>query len=76
MRVGPKRGGAGGPAGPVVVTVDLTAQTLFVLRAGYAVGTAVILYRADEKPPPPGIFPVRQKDADHVSSLRRSCSAW
>lgn len=60
---------AGVPAGRVVVTVDLMAQTLSVFRAGYEIGTAVILYGADEKPTPLGIFPVTQKDARHVSSL-------
>lgn len=57
------------PAGPLVITVDLTAQTLSVFRAGYEIGTAVILYGATDKPSPLGVFPISQKSADHVSNL-------
>lgn len=59
----------GVPAGPIVITVDLAAQTLSVFRAGYEIGTAVILYGADDKPTPLGAFPIAEKDADHVSNL-------
>jgi lipoprotein-anchoring transpeptidase ErfK/SrfK len=55
--------------GPVIVTVDLKAQTLSVFRAGHEIGAAVIIYGADDKPSPLGAFPVTQKDADHVSTL-------
>ncbi|MEG3087993.1 L,D-transpeptidase family protein [Sphingomonas sp. PB4P5] len=55
--------------GPVVVTVDLAAQTVSVFRAGYEIGTAVIIYGSDTTPTPLGIFPITQKDADHVSNL-------
>jgi lipoprotein-anchoring transpeptidase ErfK/SrfK len=59
----------GAPAtGPVIITVDLKAQTLSVFRAGYEIGSAVILYGADDKPSPVGAFPIIQKDADHYSS--------
>ncbi|MFD1952277.1 L,D-transpeptidase family protein [Sphingomonas arantia] len=60
---------AGVPAGPMIVTVDLVAQTLSVFRGGYEIGTAVVMYGADERPTPTGIFPITQKDADHVSNL-------
>ncbi len=60
---------AGVPAGPVVITVDLKAQTLSVFRAGYEIGAAVILYGADDKPTPLGTYHVSEKDADHVSNL-------
>lgn len=56
-------------AGPVVITVDLKAQTLSVFRAGHEIGAAVIIYGADDKPSPLGAFPITEKDADHVSSL-------
>jgi len=59
----------GVPAGPLVVTVDLAAQTLSVFRGGYEIGAAVILYGANEVPTPLGVFPITQKDADHVSNL-------
>lgn len=57
------------PAGPVVVTIDLAAQTLSVFRGGYEIGAAVILYGADDKPTPLGSFAISEKDADHVSNL-------
>ncbi|BBD97876.1 L,D-transpeptidase [Sphingobium amiense] len=60
----------GAPAtGPVIVTVDLKAETLSVFRDGYEIGAAVILYGATDKPSPVGAFPITQKDADHVSNL-------
>ncbi|MBB5715302.1 L,D-transpeptidase family protein [Sphingomonas aerophila] len=57
------------PAGRVVVTVDLEANVLSVFRAGYEVGTAAVIYGADSKPTPTGVYPVIGKDADHVSNL-------
>ncbi|MBB4641797.1 L,D-transpeptidase family protein [Rhizorhapis suberifaciens] len=59
----------GVPPGPLVVTIDLKAQTLSVFRGGYEIGAAVILYGADDKPTPIGSFPILEKDADHVSNL-------
>jgi len=56
------------PAGPVVITVDLKAQVLSIFRDGYEIGTAAIIYGADDKPTPLGTFPILQKDADHHSS--------
>jgi len=60
---------AGAPAGPVIVTVDLKAQVLSIFRGGYEIGTAVILYGADAKPTPLGVYPITQKDAHHVSNI-------
>lgn len=61
---------SGAPArGPVVVTVDLQAQTVSVFRAGYEIGTAVIVYGSDRTPTPTGVFPITQKDANHVSNI-------
>ena len=57
------------PDGPVIITVDTVAQTMSVFRAGYEIGVAVILYGADEKPTPLGVFPITQKDRNHVSNL-------
>lgn len=59
----------GAPDGPILITVDLAAQTLSVFRGGHEIGTAAILYGADDKPTPLGTFPITQKDADHVSNL-------
>jgi lipoprotein-anchoring transpeptidase ErfK/SrfK len=56
-------------AGPVVITVDLEAQTLSIFRAGYEIGAAAILYGREDKPTPLGAFPISQKHARHVSNL-------
>lgn len=59
-----------GPAqGTLVVTVDLAAQVLSVFRDGHEIGAAAILYGADAKPTPLGIYPITQKDADHHSNI-------
>lgn len=55
--------------GPMLITVDLEAQTLSVFRDGHEIGVAVILYGTPEKPTPLGAFPITQKHADHVSNL-------
>lgn len=55
--------------GPLLITVDLEAQTLSVFRDGHEIGVAVILYGTPEKPTPLGAFPITQKDADHVSNI-------
>src|SRR3546814_2970963 len=53
----------GVPDGPVVITIDLAAQTLSVFRAGYEIGAAVILYGADDKPTP-------LRSEEHTSELQ------
>ena len=55
--------------GAIVITVDLAAQVLSVFRDGHEIGTSAILYGADAKPTPLGIYPITQKDADHHSNL-------
>lgn len=60
---------AGVPAGEILITVDLAAQVLSIFRGGYEIGAAAILYGADAKPTPLGIYPITQKDADHVSNI-------
>ncbi|MFN3433812.1 MAG: L,D-transpeptidase family protein [Sphingomonas sp.] len=57
----------GVPDGPLIITVDLAAQTLSVFRDGYEIGAAAILYGTDDKPTPLGSFPILMKDAHHVS---------
>lgn len=56
------------PRGTVWVRVDLKSQLLSVYRSGHEIGTAVILYGAEEKETPDGIFPVLAKIKDHRSS--------
>lgn len=55
--------------GKIVVTVDLKAQVLSVFRDGHEIGTAVMIYGADTKPTPLGVFQVSFRKAQHVSSL-------
>lgn len=57
------------PKGPLTVRVDLRTQVLSVFRAGHEIGTAVVLYGADEKETPLGSFPILWKGKDHRSSL-------
>jgi len=56
------------PKGPVWVRVDLKSQLISVFRSGHEIGTAVILYGADEKETPDGVFPVIAKIKDHKSA--------
>lgn len=60
---------AGVGAGPVWVRVDLARQSLSVFRDGHEIGSAVILFGADNKPTPTGVFPVMAKAKEHRSSL-------
>ncbi|WEK42302.1 MAG: L,D-transpeptidase family protein [Candidatus Sphingomonas colombiensis] len=55
--------------GRIVITVDLAAQVISIFRDGYEIGTAAVLYGADAKPTPTGVYPITQKDADHVSNI-------
>lgn len=59
----------GVPMGEVWVRVDLARQTLSVFRAGHEIGSTVILYGAEGKPTPPGVYPVLERAAHHRSSL-------
>lgn len=56
-------------AGPIVVTVDLEARTISVFRDGHEIGAAAILKGYGSKPTPTGVFPISEKDADHVSNI-------
>lgn len=58
-----------GQPGPLVITVDLKARVLSVFRNGHEIGATAILKGYGEKPTPVGVFPITQKDADHVSNL-------
>lgn len=59
----------GVPEGPIGIVIDLTAQRLYIYRAGVEIGRSVIIYGADDKPTPTGTFPILEKDIDHVSNL-------
>jgi hypothetical protein len=59
----------GVPAGEIWVRVDLNAQIISVFRAGHEIGTAAVLFGADEKPTPAGKFAILEKRKHHFSSL-------
>lgn len=56
------------PRGTVWIRVDLKSQLLSVFRDGHEIGTAVILYGAEEKETPAGTFPILAKIKDHRSA--------
>lgn len=60
---------AGVPAGPLWIRVDPKLQTLSVFRAGHEIGSTLILYGADSKPTPSGVYPILERAARHRSSL-------
>lgn len=62
--------------GPIVVTVDLAARTISVFRDGHEIGAAAILKGYGSKPTPTGVFPISQKDADHVSNIYDAPMPW
>lgn len=51
------------------VRIDLAKQIVSVFRGGHEIGTAVILFGADEKPTPLGRFPIIEKREEHRSNL-------
>ena len=55
--------------GTTVITVDLKANVLSVFRDGYEIGATAILTGYGDKPTPLGVFPITEKDRDHVSNL-------
>jgi hypothetical protein len=59
----------GARSGPLVITVDVQARTISVFRDGHEIGAAAILRGYGDKPTPTGVFPITQKDADHVSTI-------
>lgn len=57
------------PPGPIVMTVDLEARVLSIFRGGYEIGAAAVLLGTEDKPTPLGVYPITQKDRNHVSNL-------
>lgn len=54
--------------GPTWIRVDLHSQILSVFRAGHEIGSAVILYGAESKETPPGLYHILAKAKEHRSS--------
>ena len=59
----------GVPPGPLTIVVDLEARMLHAYRGGVEIGRVWIIYGDDDKPTPTGVFPILEKDVDHVSNL-------
>jgi len=55
--------------GDTWIMVDLSGQTMSVFRGRHEIGSAPVLYGADNKPTPLGVFPVLQKAQAHRSNL-------
>ena len=51
------------------MTVDLDARVLSVFRDGYEIGATAVLLGTEDTPTPLGVFPITQKDKDHVSNI-------
>ena len=59
----------GAPAGPLTIVTDLAAQVLYVYRGGVEIGRTSLIKGDVDKPTPLGIFPILEKDRDHISNL-------
>ena len=57
----------GVPPGSVWVRIDLARQMLSVFRGDDEIGTAVIIYGANDHPTPVGVFPILQKSPYYYS---------
>jgi L,D-transpeptidase catalytic domain len=54
-------------AGSISIWVDLRRQLISVFRNGHEIGTAVIVYGAQDMSSPEGIFPILRKSSDYHS---------
>lgn len=57
----------GVPAGKVKIWVDLRTQLISVFRDGHEIGTAVVVYGAENMQSPTGRFPILTKSRDYHS---------
>lgn len=55
--------------GPLRIVIDIEAQRLYAYRGGVEIGRSSIIWGADDKPTPLGLFPILEKDEDHISNL-------
>ena len=62
------------PSGPVVVTVNLKAQTAAVYRNGTLIGTCLVSTGKPGHETPTGTFHILEKDADHHSATYNNAS--
>lgn len=59
----------GVPEGPLTIVADLAAETLYVYRGGIEIGRTSMISGWGDKPTPLGVFPILEKDRDHVSNI-------
>lgn len=57
------------PAGPVVIIVSLTDQTLYVYRNGIRIGRSTISSGKDGHQTPTGVFTILEKNVKHTSNI-------
>lgn len=57
----------GVPPGKVTIWVDLRRQMISAFRSGHEIGTAVIIYGAEDMSSPEGTFPILRKVSDYHS---------
>ena len=57
------------PAGPVVIIVSIPKQELLVFRNGVRIGRSTVSTGAKGSDTPTGVFTIRQKKAEHESSI-------
>ncbi len=57
----------GVPPGRVTIWVDLRRQMISAFRSGHEIGTAVIVYGAEDMSSPEGTFPILRKIRDYHS---------
>ena len=56
------------PRGRRAIVVDLSADRIYVYRAGIEIGRSSVIHGFDDYPTPTGVFRILEKDADHYSS--------
>ena len=59
----------GVPHGALTVVVDLEWRYVYVYRGGIEIGRSSMIYGADDKPTPTGVYPILQRKRHHISNL-------
>jgi hypothetical protein len=55
--------------GKLTIVVDLDAALIHVYRAGNEIGRSSLIYGYGKHPTPAGVYPILEKDVDHVSNI-------
>lgn len=59
----------GVPHGALTIVVDLEWRYVYVYRGGIEIGRSSMIYGADDKPTPTGVYPILQRKRHHISNL-------